>query len=105
MMRSVTVFCVVLAITFSSAVFAQALDQGGISSLRPQKPDAGVLIDYLVGDSSLIGNVIDLKRLKFRFEPLEHPMLDTPIVEYDSTGDTTLFEISSRIKKWLGQKD
>lgn len=105
MMRSVSLCCVALALTISSVVFGQAYDQGGASSLQPQKPDARILIDYLVGDSSILSDLIDYRRLKFRFDPLEHPMLDTPIVEADSTGDTTIFEISNRIKKWLGQKD
>lgn len=102
---SVTVLAIFLASAISIPAFSQPLDRGTTSAPEMQKPDARILIDYFVGDSSALGKLINWEKLRFRFEPLEHPMLDSPIHVSDSTGDSTVFEFRTKLGKLLGDKD
>jgi hypothetical protein len=104
MNRCATAFAILFALTVTVPVFAQPLDKGA-PAVETQKPDARIVIEYLVGDSSFTGQFIDWKRLSFRYKPLQRPVLDEyPLV--DSTEeDSLVFEVRTKLGKLLGQDD
>src|SRR5689334_6675501 len=103
MKSSATIFGILFFSLISlSTASAQAFNEVP-STLDFQKPDTRVFIEYLVGDSSALGKLIDWQRKGFRFKPLDRPMLDTPMV--DTTEDSLVFEFRSKLNKLLGQKD